>query len=440
MINDPAHKDSCQGTRTEQEAEINGTMDEFISEESQGANQATGAAAQHVQQFETNFWRNKIAYPFYFDKEYIDLVAELEALTAEKEAKDAKIAELDAKAAELDAKAAELEAKIAANAAEIAELDAKAAELEAKIAAAPLPKVPAPQVKSLLFDNSKPTGLFFGAIEDKRMTEGRNDVELTPNSKTESIVIIGMEYINSMTTTSQELNEFDYAVLDAVNTLHSQGYPYFGVENIFRVLARDNNAQLMPGYDIERNIKESLKRLESTKISIDASNISNKYNIDRETIEVLKVESRMLQFEKATVLINGQRAVDWYHLLQEPKLFTLAKRLKQVKSIPLAGLKTKNSVTEDSVKLQQYLLRRCIGAGRGMSPKILLNAILKQAGITIKTDDRKKRQRIIGMIKNILDDWTKAGDIISGYTIEAGKTKNSVIAFIVQPPKINEQI
>jgi len=75
-----------------------------------------------------------------------------------------------------------------------------------------------------------------------------------------------------------------------------------------------------------------------------------------------------------------------------------------------------------------------------MSPKILLNAILKQAGITIKTDDRKKRQRIIGMIKNILDDWTKAGDIISGYTIEAGKTKNSVIAFIVQPPKINEQI
>ena len=433
MINDPAHKDSCQGTRTEQEAEINGTMDEFISEESQGANQATRAAAQHVQQFEKNFWRNKIAYPFYFDKEYIDLVAELEALTAEKEAKDAKIAELDAKAAEL-------EAKIAANAAKIAELDAKAAELEAKIAAAPLPKVPAPQVKSLLVDNSKPTGLFFGAIEDKRITEGLTKVELTPNSKTESIVIIGMECINSMTTTSQELNEFDYAVLDAVNTLHSQGYPYFGVENIFRVLARDNNAQLMPGYEMERNIKESLTRLESTKISIDASNISNKYNIDRETIEVLKVESRMLQFEKATVLVNGQRAVDWYHLLQEPKLFTLAKRLKQVKSIPLAGLKTKNSVTEDSVKLQQYLLRRCIGAGRGMSPKILLNAILKQAGITIKTDDRKKRQRIIGMIKNILDDWTKAGDIISGYTIEAGKTKNSVIAFIVQPPKINEQI
>ena len=433
MINDPAHKDSCQGTRTEQEAEINGTMDEFISEESQGANQATGAAAQHVQQFEANFWRNKIAYPFYFDKEYIDLVAELEALTAEKEAKDAKIAELDAKAAEL-------EAKIAANAAKIAELEAKEAELEAQIAAAPLPKVPAPQVKSLLVDNSKPTGLFFGAIEDKRITEGLTKVELTPNSKTESIVIIGMECINSMTTTSQELNEFDYAVLDAVNTLHSQGYPYFGLENIFRVLARDNNAQLMPGYEMERNIKESLTRLESTKISIDASNISNKYNIDRETIEVLKVESRMLQFEKATVLVNGQRAVDWYHLLQEPKLFTLAKRLKQVKSIPLAGLKTKNSVTEDSVKLQQYLLRRCIGAGRGMSPKILLNAILKQAGITIKTDDRKKRQRIIGMIKNILDDWTKAGDIISGYTIEAGKTKNSVIAFIVQPPKINEQI
>jgi len=325
MINDPAHKDSCQGTRTEQEAEINGTMDEFISEESQGANQATRAAAQHVQQFEKNFWRNKIAYPFYFDKEYIDLVAELEALTAEKEAKDAKIAELDAKAKELDA-------KIAANAAKIAELEAKEAELEAQIAAAAaaaaLPKVPAPQVKSLLFDNSKPTGLFFGAIEDKRMTEGRNDVELTPNSKTESIVIIGMECINSMTTTSQELNEFDYAVLDAVNTLHSQGYPYFGLENIFRVLARDNNAQLMPGYEMERNIKESLTRLESTKISIDASNISNKYNIDRETIEVLKVESRMLQFEKATVLVNGQRAVDWYHLLQEPKLFTLAKRLK----------------------------------------------------------------------------------------------------------------
>jgi hypothetical protein len=318
------------------------------------------------------------------------------------------------------------------------------AELEAQIAAAAaaaaLPKVPAPQVKSLLVDNSKPTGLFFGAIEDKRITEGLTKVELTPNSKTESIVIIGMECINSMTTTSQELNEFDYAVLDAVNTLHSQGYPYFGVETVYRVLARDNNAQLMPGYEMERNIKESLTRLESTKISIDASNISNKYNIDRETIEVLKVESRMLQFEKATVLVNGQRAVDWYHLLQEPKLFTLAKRLKQVKSIPLAGLKTKNSVTEDSVKLQQYLLRRCIGAGRGMSPKILLNAILKQAGITIKTDDRKKRQRIIGMIKNILDDWTKAGDIISGYTIEAGKTKNSVIAFIVQPPKINEQI
>jgi len=437
MINDPAHKDSCQETRAEQEAEINGTMDEFISEESQGANQATRAAAQHVQQFEKNFWRNKIAYPFYFDKEYIDLVAELEALTAEKEAKDAKIAELDAKAKELDA-------KIAANAAKIAELEAKEAELEAQIAAAAaaaaLPKVPAPQVKSLLVDNSKPTGLFFGAIEDKRITEGLTKVELTPNSKTESIVIIGMECINSMTTTSQELNEFDYAVLDAVNTLHSQGYPYFGLENIFRVLARDNNAQLMPGYEMERNIKESLTRLESTKISIDASNISNKYNIDRETIEVLKVESRMLQFEKATVLVNGQRAVDWYHLLQEPKLFTLAKRLKQVKSIPLAGLKTKNSVTEDSVKLQQYLLRRCIGAGRGMSPKILLNAILKQAGITIKTDDRKKRQRIIGMIKNILDDWTKAGDIISGYTIEAGKTKNSVIAFIVQPPKINEQI
>jgi len=363
--------------------------------------------------------------PSYFSKSLSAMAESLDSLMAaiNPAANAAKIAALEAKAKELDA-------QIAANAAKIA----------AAAAAAALPKVPAPQVKSLLVDNSKPTGLFFGAIEDKRITEGLTKVELTPNSKTESIVIIGMECINSMTTTSQELNEFDYAVLDAVNTLHSQGYPYFGLENIFRVLARDNNAQLMPGYEMERNIKESLTRLESTKISIDASNISNKYNIDRETIEVLKVESRMLQFEKATVLVNGQRAVDWYHLLQEPKLFTLAKRLKQVKSIPLAGLKTKNSVTEDSVKLQQYLLRRCIGAGRGMSPKILLNAILKQAGITIKTDDRKKRQRIIGMIKNILDDWTKAGDIISGYTIEAGKTKNSVIAFIVQPPKINEQI
>ena len=363
--------------------------------------------------------------PSYFSKSLSAMAESLDSLMAAINPADiiSKAKELDAKIAELEAKEAELEAQIAAAA-----------------AAAALPKVPAPQVKSLLVDNSKPTGLFFGAIEDKRITEGLTKVELTPNSKTESIVIIGMECINSMTTTSQELNEFDYAVLDAVNTLHSQGYPYFGLENIFRVLARDNNAQLMPGYEMERNIKESLTRLESTKISIDASNISNKYNIDRETIEVLKVESRMLQFEKATVLVNGQRAVDWYHLLQEPKLFTLAKRLKQVKSIPLAGLKTKNSVTEDSVKLQQYLLRRCIGAGRGMSPKILLNAILKQAGITIKTDDRKKRQRIIGMIKNILDDWTKAGDIISGYTIEAGKTKNSVIAFIVQPPKINEQI
>ena len=363
--------------------------------------------------------------PSYFSKSLSAMAESLDSLMAAINPADiiSKAKELDAKIAELEAKEAELEAQIAAAA-----------------AAAALPKVPAPQVKSLLVDNSKPTGLFFGAIEDKRITEGLTKVELTPNSKTESIVIIGMECINSMTTTSQELNEFDYAVLDAVNTLHSQGYPYFGLENIFRVLARDNNAQLMPGYEMERNIKESLTRLESTKISIDASNISNKYNIDRETIEVLKVESRMLQFEKATVLVNGQRAVDWYHLLQEPKLFTLAKRLKQVKSIPLAGLKTKNSVTEDSVKLQQYLLRRCIGAGRGMSTKIMLNAILKQAGITIKTDDRKKRQRIIGMIKNILDDWTKAGDIISGYTIEAGKTKNSVIAFIVQPPKINEQI
>lgn len=65
MINDPAHKDSCQGTRTEQEAEINGTMDEFISEESQGANQATRAAAQHVQQFEKIFGVIRLHIPLF---------------------------------------------------------------------------------------------------------------------------------------------------------------------------------------------------------------------------------------------------------------------------------------------------------------------------------------------------------------------------------------
>jgi len=185
---------------------------------------------------------------------------------------------------------------------------------------------------------------------------------------------------------------------------------------------------------MERKIKESLKRLEATKISIDASGINTKYNIDKETIEVLKVESRMLQFEKATVLVNGQRAVDWYHLLQEPKLFTLAKLLKQVKSIPLAGLKTNISVTEETVKLRQYLLRRCVGAGRGsMSSKILLDTVLKQLGIS--KDKRMKTKRTIEKIVNILDSWAKAGDIISGYTIETGKTKNSVIAFIVQPTK-----
>lgn len=225
----------------------------------------------------------------------------------------------------------------------------------------------------------------------------------------------------------RELTPYDREVHDAAVTLFVDGKnEYLTPRMIYRAMTGNAEAPLNPKQ--KEAITNSLSKLMYSRLIIKASEDECKaYGFDKFTYE-----GTVLQAEKATATINGNVA-EVYHLLKEPVLYSYAAKKNQIGRLDIKLLNSPVNKNEENIALQSYLYRRilAIKKSRKLSPTIVYDTVYKQIDVHAKSDGalRKKKVKVRGTVKKILDYWIQEG-FIKGYV--ENSVKNKIISINIQ--------
>lgn len=176
-----------------------------------------------------------------------------------------------------------------------------------------------------------------------------------------------------------------------------------------------------------RLIDNGISKLISTPLIL-----KNKDQAEKFGYSEISYEGTIIQGDKIKAKINGHQAEASLRINRIPILYQFANNSGQIVRIPSALLDTPISKNRESIILQGYLFRRISAIKAGsLTNKILYETIYRNTIYrNIKADEetpaalRKKKAKIRGKIKKILDFWTER-DFISGY-VELDKTDTPI--------------
>lgn len=177
-----------------------------------------------------------------------------------------------------------------------------------------------------------------------------------------------------------------------------------------------------------RLIDNSITKLLYTPLKLNNKDQAEKYGYSE-----MPYDGPIIQGERVKAKINGHQAEAVLRINRIPVLYQFADNAGgQIVRIPSALLDTPISKNRESIILQGYLFRRISAIKAGsLTNKILYETIYRNTIYrNIKADAdtpaalRKKKAKIRGKIKKILDFWTER-DFISGY-VELEKTDTPI--------------
>jgi len=106
------------------------------------------------------------------------------------------------------------------------------------------------------------------------------------------------------------------------------------------------------------------------------------------------------------------------HILREPVLYEYANKKNQIGRFDIKLLNTPINKTEEIITLQGYLYRRILSmkGSSNLSKTIVYETVYNQINVTAASDGalRKKKSKVRGQIKDMLDYW-KQENFIAGY-------------------------
>lgn len=196
---------------------------------------------------------------------------------------------------------------------------------------------------------------------------------------------------------SRPISYRDKTIIDAAETL-AECNEYITPAQIYRLMNGNNitKAPEKATEDIEARI-DAMRRIMAT---VDYTEHMNFNGYEGEFIK----EGHLLEMIKETVSLNGKTVVAYKPIAESP-LYTYAKDVKQLLSIPLKMLDTK-SVTNSNERTQNiksYLLFR-IYRTKEMSPTIIMSNLLQEIGEPNPSD--KQLRNIRNTVEDLLYYWS----------------------------------
>jgi hypothetical protein len=128
---------------------------------------------------------------------------------------------------------------------------------------------------------------------------------------------------------------------------------------------------------------------------------------------------------------NGQ-VNEWFKVLERPVLLEYAEQKRQIDRVDIKMLNTPVNKNEETIILQDYLLRRIRAMRKSnVSRNILYETVYKQLGTDRLegVEARKKKAKIRETTKKILDFWKDNGEI-RGYKENTGKN-NAILSLTI---------
>lgn len=278
---------------------------------------------------------------------------------------------------------------------------------------------PAKFVMSTTKVNNK---LFEGAL----MTEAVNLIATEKKgSKKELTVKVSIDFDQlEGVRYSRELEPFDRIVHDAVASLYEAGNEFITPLMIYRAMTGNPRADLTEKRFHE--IAQSLNKLSAIRISIDANGEAKAYGMDKVTFKGNLLYTRSVYVEH-----NGQ-VNEWFKVLERPILLEYAEQKRQIDRVDIKMLNTPVNKNEETIILQDYLLRRIRAMKKSnVSRNILYETVYKQLGSDRLegVEARKKKAKIREATKKILDFWKDNGEI-RGYKENTGKN-NAILSLTI---------
>lgn len=223
---------------------------------------------------------------------------------------------------------------------------------------------------------------------------------------------------------SRELEPFDRIVHDAVASLYEAGNEFITPLMIYRAMTGNPRADLTEKRFHE--IAQSLNKLSAIRISIDANGEAKAYGMDKVTFK-----GNLLYTKSVYVEHNGQ-VNEWFKVLERPILLEYAEQKRQIDRVDIKMLNTPVNKNEETIILQDYLLRRIRAMKKSnVSRNILYETVYKQLGADRLegVEARKKKAKIREATKKILDFWKDNGEI-RGYKENTGKN-NAILSLTI---------
>jgi len=199
-----------------------------------------------------------------------------------------------------------------------------------------------------------------------------------------------------------EFTAYDRAIHNAVCTLYAAGNDILTPAMVYRAVnGMSENEKVSP--QAMEAVKNSLDKSRFMRLKVDYTDEAKARNIN---VDKAEIDSNLLEARVITVEAGGNK-VDAYKIHATPVLYQYSQRTKQIISIPLGLLDTKEATrnTEEIISIKEYLIRRIeiMKREKCMEDKILYDTIFDEIGIIIKS--QKQRDRMRGYIKSLLSLW-----------------------------------
>lgn len=206
------------------------------------------------------------------------------------------------------------------------------------------------------------------------------------------------------------LDPFDKRAYLAVYAMQEAQGDYMSLEQIWKTMGnttRPNARQL-------QRLNDSLTKMRAS-IYIDNK---DELPVNKKAVH-FRYDGPLLPFERTTAYINGKLCGSVIHLFREPPMISFAKSRKQITTIPTKVLASPANKTDDSLRLEDYLLD-CIAQIKSgkRSNKILYATLFKHCGAD-SAKDKMKRSRIKNELLPRLLDFYKETKWIKGYSSAA---------------------
>ncbi|SHO53403.1 hypothetical protein [Anaerocolumna xylanovorans] len=175
----------------------------------------------------------------------------------------------------------------------------------------------------------------------------------------DSIINLVNIWADPCITLSQQVTQFDMAVMDAAYTIMCSGQMILTAEWIAKVLSGNTKQKVTQQKLVV--IRKSIDKLRYIHIKIDCKDEMNTRRDTKDKIKKYVYESYLLPLDKIEAIYqsNGTEIIA-YPVLRKPALYTYAELVQQIINVPAELLDTQKyySDTDDAILIKRYVIKR----------------------------------------------------------------------------------